>query len=105
MAGPAPGRSASWRPILLLVLLAPLLLGLVALLRAGGGRLPVDSGVDWSAYPPEVHNAIDRATRNLDCAGLAEQRRLLTSGARSSPDPAPVVAYIDSIRGQLVCPG
>lgn len=100
---PAPARSASGRPILLLVIVAPLVIGLLWLLRSGGG-LTRDPGIDWSAYPPEVHAAVDRAAANLDCAGLAEQRAWATTAAPSGADTAPLVAYIDSIRQQLVCP-
>jgi hypothetical protein len=92
----SPG--GSWRPILLLVLVAPLLLGLVMLLRAGGG-LRVEPGFDWSAYPPSVRDAVDRAAKNANCAGLAEQRAWAI-GAEASP----LVEHIDSIRQQLVCP-
>ena len=89
----------------MLLLIAPLLLGLVALLRAGGGGSPIDPGVDWAAYPPEVHRAVDNAAKNASCAGLAEQREWATTHATGSMDPGPLVAYIDSIRRQLVCPG
>jgi hypothetical protein len=104
MAGSARPGSASWRPILLLLLVAPLLLGLFALVRSGGGR-SADPGVDWSAYPPEVHDAIDRAAKNASCAGLAEQRAWATSHASGQMDTRPLVRYIDVIRQQLVCPG
>ena len=102
MAG-APSRGGSWRPILLLAIVAPLLLGLVMLLRAGGG-LRVMPGIDWSAYPPSVVDAVDLATRNADCAGLAEQRAWATSSAAAGIDTAPLVEHIDSVRRQLVCP-
>jgi hypothetical protein len=98
MTGAAPSsRGGSWRPILLLVLLAPLLLGLVVLLRAGGG-LQVVPAMDWSPYPAYVHDAVDRAAKNADCGGLAEQRAWATAA-----EATPLVEYIDSIRGQLVC--
>ena len=59
MSGAAPAsRGGSWRPILLLVLVAPLLLGLVMLLRAGGG-LRVVPAMDWSPYPASVHAAVE----------------------------------------------
>ena len=100
MTDAAPSsRGGSWRPILLLVAIAPLLLGLVMLLRAGGG-LQVAPAMDWSAYPASVHDAVDLAAKTADCAGLAEQREWATSA-----DATPLVAYIDSIRRQLVCPG
>ena len=102
-SGAPRGDARSWRPILLLVLLAPVLLGLVYLLRAGGG-LRVDPGIDWSAYPASVHDAIDLAAKNADCAGLAEQRSLAVSAAAPGADPSPLVAYIDTIQRQLVCP-
>ena len=102
--GPAPARGPSWRPILLLVIVAPLLLGLVWLLRSGGG-LATGPGIDWSAYPPAVHDAVDRAASNLDCAGLAEQRAWATTQAPRGTDTAPLVAYIDDLRRQIVCPG
>ena len=98
MTGAAPTRGASWRPILLLVLVAPLLLGLVLLLRAGGG-LRVTPAFDWSAYPASVHDAVDLAAKNANCAGLAEQRAWAIGA-----DATPLVAYIDTIRQQLVCP-
>jgi hypothetical protein len=103
MPGAAPTRSASGRPILLLVIVAPLLLGLLWVLRSGGG-LTRDPGIDWSAYPPEVHEAVDRAAKNLDCAGLAEQRAWATSTAASGTDTGPLVAYIDGLRREIVCP-
>ena len=96
--GAAPARAGSWRPILLLVLVAPLLLGLVLVLRAGGG-LRVGPGIDWSAYPASVHDAVDHAARNADCAGLAEQRAWAVGA-----DASPLVDHIDSIRQSLVCP-
>src|SRR5690349_16369400 len=92
-----PGRSAAWRPILLLVIAAPLVVGLLFVLRSGGALMPAPA-VDWSAYPPEVHEAVDRAAKNLDCAGLAEQRTWATSASASGVDTAPLVAYIDGIR-------
>jgi hypothetical protein len=99
VTGAAPSsRGGSWRPILLLVLIAPLLLGLVLLLRAGGGFRVVPP-MDWSAYPDSVHNAVDLAAKNADCAGLAEQRAWATAA-----EATPLVEYIDSIRQQLVCP-
>jgi hypothetical protein len=99
VTGAAPSsRGASGRPILLLVLVAPLLLGLVMLLRAGGG-LRVVPPMDWSAYPASVHSAVDLAAKNADCAGLAEQRAWATAA-----EATPLVTYIDSIRQQLVCP-
>jgi hypothetical protein len=97
--GAAPSsRGASWRPIVLLVLVAPLLLGLVMLLRAGGG-LRVVPAIDWSPYPASVHDTVDLAAKNANCAGLAEQRAWATTA-----DATPLVEYIDSIRQQLVCP-
>ena len=96
--GAAPARAGSWRPILLLVLVAPLLLGLVLVLRAGGG-LRIEPGLDWSAYPASVHDAVDHAARNADCAGLAEQRAWAVGA-----DASPLVDHIDSIRQSLVCP-
>ena len=96
--GAAPARAGSWRPILLLVLVAPLLLGLVLVLRAGGG-LRIEPGIDWSAYPASVHDAVDHAARNADCAGLAEQRAWAVGA-----DASPLVDHIDSIRQSLVCP-
>jgi hypothetical protein len=104
MGGAARSGGASWRPILMLVLVAPLLLGLVMLLRQGGG-LQVGPGVDWAAYPATVHDAIDRAAKNADCAGLAEQRAAAVASAGPGADPSPLVEYIDTIRRQLVCPG
>ena len=103
MTGAAPSRGGSWRPILLLVIVAPLVLGLVMLLRAGGG-LQVVPTIDWSAYPQSVHDAVDHAAKNTDCAGLAEQRAWATSSAASGIDTTQLVEYIDSIRQQLVCP-
>ena len=102
MAG-APSRGGSWRPILLLVLVAPLLLGLVMVLRAGGG-LQVAPALDWSVYPQSVHDAVHQAAKNADCAGLAEQRAWVTTSAAAGVDTAPLVAYIDSIRQSLACP-
>ena len=99
MTDAAPSRGASWRPILLLVIVAPLLLGLVMLLRAGGG-LQVAPAFDWSAYPVSVHDAVDHAAKNANCAGLAEQRAWAVDA-----DASPLVAHIDSIRQSLVCPG
>ena len=96
--GAAPARAGSWRPILLLVLVAPLLLGLVLVIRAGGG-LRIEPGIDWSAYPASVHDAVDHAARNADCAGLAEQRAWAVGA-----DASPLVDHIDSIRQSLVCP-
>ena len=96
--GAAPARAGSWRPILRLVLVAPLLLGLVLVLRAGGG-LRIEPGIDWSAYPASVHDAVDHAARNADCAGLAEQRAWAVGA-----DASPLVDHIDSIRQSLVCP-
>ena len=96
--GAAPARAGSWRPILLLVLVAPLLLGLLLVLRAGGG-LRIEPGLDWSAYPASVHDAVDHAARNADCAGLAEQRAWAVGA-----DASPLVDHIDSIRQSLVCP-
>lgn len=103
MTGAAPSRGGSWRPLLLLVLVAPLLLGLVLLLRAGGG-LQVVPAMDWSGYPQSVHDAVELAAKNADCAGLAEQRAWATSSAAAGIDTAPLVDHIDSIRQQLVCP-
>ena len=103
MAG-APSRGGSWRPILLLVVIAPLLLGLVMVLRAGGG-LQVAPAMDWSVYPQSGHDAVDHAPKNADCAGRAEQRAWATSSAAAGIDTAPLVDYIDSIRQGLVCPG
>jgi hypothetical protein len=102
--GDAPAGGASWRPILLLAVIVPLLLGLVMVLRAGGG-LRVEPDIDWSAYPPSVHDAIDGAAKNADCAGLAEQRAAALTTTDPAGDPSPLVVYIDSIRRQLVCPG
>ena len=99
----APARGGSWRPILLLVIVAPLLLGLVMVLRSGGGLTPA-AGLDWSPYPPSVRAAVDRASKNLDCAGLAEQRAWAVGPSASGVDTAPLVAYIDEIQRQLVCP-
>jgi hypothetical protein len=100
---PAPARGASGRPILLLVIVAPLLFVLLWLLRAGGGLTPGTS-FDWSPYPPEVRVAVDRAARNLDCAGLARQRAWATSAAASGTDTGPLIQHIDGIRRQIVCP-
>jgi hypothetical protein len=98
MTGAAPSsRGGSWRPILLLVVVAPLLLGLVMLLRDGGG-LQVVPAMDWSPFPESVHDAVDLAAKNGNCAGLAEQRAWAV-GAEATP----LVAYIDSIRQSLVC--
>lgn len=94
----APLRGSSWRPILLLALVAPLLLGLVLVLRAGGG-LQVVPSIDWSAYPASVHDAVDAAAKNADCGGLAEQRAWAVDA-----DASPLVDHIDSIRQSLVCP-
>ena len=96
--GAAPARAGSWRLIHLLVLVAPLLLGLLLVLRAGGG-LRIEPGLDWSAYPASVHDAVDHAARNADCAGLAEQRAWAVGA-----DASPLVDHIDSIRQSLVCP-
>ncbi len=98
MTDATPSRGGSWRPILLLVIVAPLLLGLVLLLREGGGLRPAPA-VDWSAYPASVHDAVDLAAKNASCAGLAEQRAWATDA-----DATPLVDYIDTIRQQLVCP-
>jgi hypothetical protein len=98
MTGAAPSRGGSWRPILLLALVAPLLLGLVLVLRAGGG-LQVVPAIDWSAYPASVHDAVDHAAKNADCRGLAEQRAWAVDA-----DASPLVDHIDSIRQSLVCP-
>ena len=95
----APVRGSSWRPILLLVIIAPLLLGLVLVLRAGGG-LQVVPSIDWSAYPASVHDAVDAAAKNADCRGLAEQRAWAVDA-----DASPLIDHIDSIRQSLVCPG
>ena len=104
MAGaPQPTNASRRAPLLLLLIIAPLLLGLVMLLRAGGG-LRVTPGIDWSAYPSSAHDAIDLAAKNADCARLAAQRAEALSGALAGADPSPVVAYIDTIRQQLVCP-
>ena len=104
MAGAPPPAAASRRaPLLLLLIVVPLLLGLVMLLRASGG-LRVAPGLDWSAYPSSAHDAIDLAAKNADCAALARQRAEALSGAWTGVDPSPVVAYIDTIRQQLVCP-
>jgi hypothetical protein len=92
----SPGRS--WRRILLLVIIAPLLLGLVLVLRAGGGLRTVPA-MDWSAYPASVHDAVDLAAKNADCAGLAEQRDWAIAA-----EATPLVEYVDTIRRQLVCP-
>ncbi len=103
MTGAASSGAGSWRPILLLVIIAPLLLGLLMVLRAGGG-LRVGPGFDWTAYPASVHDAVDHAAKNADCAGLAEQRAWATSPAAAGMDTTPLVEHIDSIRQQLVCP-
>lgn len=101
----APRSSATSRrvPVILAAIVLPLLLGLALLLRAGGG-LRVDPGMDWSAYPASVHDAVDLAAKNADCAGLARQRAEALSRAEAGPDASPLVAYIDTIRQQLVCP-
>jgi hypothetical protein len=104
VAEPARSTTADRRvPILLLAILVPVLFAMALLLRAGGG-LRADPGLDWSAYPASVHDAVDRAAKNADCAGLARQRAEALSAAAATADPAPLVAYIDSIRQQLVCP-
>jgi hypothetical protein len=54
-------------------------------------------------YPASVHDAVDHAAKNADCAGLAEQRAVALSAA-SDVDVAPLVDHIDGIRRQLVCP-
>ncbi|HEY3336401.1 MAG TPA: hypothetical protein VGK16_14305 [Candidatus Limnocylindrales bacterium] len=90
--------------MLMLAIVVPVLLAMVMLIRAGGG-LRVDPGIDWSAYPASVHDAIDLAAKNADCAGLARQRAgALSRATGAGADPSPLVAYIDTIRQQLVCP-
>lgn len=103
MAGAPPAAASRRTPLLLLVIVVPLLLGLILLLRANGG-LRVAPGIDWAAYPSSAHDAIDLAAKNADCAGLARQRAEALSGTWSGADPSPLVAYIDTIRQQLVCP-